>query len=74
MKPDSKTPLRSNNAQVWIKTNEEKLLALLADEAKQAPILQELLNTIQQLKAKNTFRIAIINQLIEDEQMKKENK
>ena len=53
-------------SQVWIKTDEEKLKALLADEAKQAGILNELLNTIKQLKAKNSFRIALINQLLEE--------
>lgn len=51
---------------VWIKSTEEKLQALLADEARQAPMLNEMLNTVKQLKAKNSFRIAIINQLIED--------
>jgi hypothetical protein len=51
---------------VWIKTTEEKLAALLADEAREAPMLQEVLNTVKQLKAKNNFRIAIINQLIEE--------
>ena len=51
---------------VWIKTTQEKLEALLADEARQAPMLNEMLNTVKQLKAKNSFRIAIINQLIEE--------
>lgn len=51
---------------VWIKSTEEKLNALLADEARQAPMLNEMLNTVKQLKAKNSFRIAIINQLIEE--------
>ena len=53
-------------SQVWIKTDEEKLKALLADEAKQSGILNELLNTVKQLKAKNSFRIALINQLLEE--------
>ena len=56
----------NKESQVWIKTDEEKLKALLADEAKQAGILNELLNTIKQLKAKNSFRIALINQLLEE--------
>jgi hypothetical protein len=59
------TQLNKSNT-VWIKTTEEKLAALLADEARQAPMLEEVLNTIKQLKAKNNFRIAIINQLIEE--------
>ena len=59
------TQLNKSNT-VWIKTTEEKLAALLADEARQAPMLEEVLNTCKQLKAKNNFRIAIINQLIEE--------
>lgn len=55
-----------NNLDVWIKTDEQKLQALLADEAKMAPMLNELLNTVKQLKAKNSFRIALINQLLEE--------
>jgi len=51
---------------VWIKTNEQKLDALIADEVKQAPMLEEMLNTVKQLKAKNSFRIALLNQLKED--------
>jgi hypothetical protein len=57
---------KSNETQIWIKTTEQRLEALLADEAKQAPMLQDVLNTVKQLKAKNSFRIAIINQLIEE--------
>lgn len=65
--------MNNNNTdeqQVWIKTTEQKLQALLADEAKTGPMLNEVLNTIKQLKAKNSFRIALINQLLEE----KENK
>ena len=51
---------------VWIKTDEERLDALLADEAKTGPMLETMLVTIRQLKAKHTFRLALINQLIED--------
>lgn len=51
---------------VWIKTTDEKLAALLADEAKQAAMINDMFNTIKQLKAKSSFRIALINQLIED--------
>jgi hypothetical protein len=56
----------NKSTEIWIKTTEEKLQALLADEAKQAPMLQDILNTVKQLKAKNSFRIAIINQLMEE--------
>ena len=52
---------------VWIKTKEQKLRALLADEAKQMNIIAEMQDTIRQMKAKSSFRIALINQLIEEE-------
>ena len=57
---------------VWIKTTDEKLRALLADEAKGAAMLNDVQNTVKQLKAKSSFRIALINQLIEDEETKKD--
>jgi riboflavin synthase alpha subunit len=52
--------------QVWLKTNEEKLRSLIADEAKMIPMLDGLSQTIKQLKAKQTFRLALLNQLLED--------
>jgi hypothetical protein len=52
--------------QVWIKTIDQKISALLADEAKGAKMLNDVLDTVKQLKAKSSFRIALINQLIED--------
>jgi hypothetical protein len=52
--------------QVWIKTKEERLAALLADEAKNSAMLNDVHNTVKQLKAKNSFRIALINQMIDD--------
>lgn len=57
---------------VWIKTNEERLAALLADEAKGAAMLNDVQNTVKQLKAKSSFRIALLNQMIEDEEDKKD--
>jgi hypothetical protein len=51
---------------VWAKTTEEKLNSLLADEAKNAAMLDSLAYTIKQLRAKSSFRLAIINQLLED--------
>lgn len=57
---------------VWIKTNEERLAALIADEAKGAAMLNEVASTVKQLKAKSSFRLALINQMIEDEQDKKD--
>lgn len=52
--------------QVWYKTNEEKLRSLIADEAKMMPMLDNMLATVKQLKAKQTFRLALLNQLLED--------
>lgn len=57
---------------VWIKTTDEKLKALLADEAKGAAMLNDVSNTVKQLKAKSSFRIALINQMIEDQDSKKD--
>ncbi len=51
---------------VWLKTSEDKLKSLLADEAKQTPMLNSMESTIKQLKAKQAFRIALLNQLLED--------
>lgn len=51
---------------IWLKTDEEKLRSLLADEAKVAPMLMSILNTIKQMQAKNTFRLALLNQLLEN--------
>lgn len=61
---------KQNN--VWIKTDEERLAALLADEAKGAAMLNDVQNTVKQLKAKSSFRIALINQMIEDKETKKD--
>jgi hypothetical protein len=53
--------------EIWLKTNEEKLRSLVADEAKMMPMLDNMLATIKQLKAKQAFRLALLNQLLEDE-------
>lgn len=50
---------------VWLKTDEEKLRSLIADEAKMMPMLDNLGATIRQLKAKQQFRLALLNQLLE---------
>jgi hypothetical protein len=50
----------------YLKTSEEKLRSLLADEAKMMPMLDNMQSTIRQLKAKQAFRIALLNQLLED--------
>jgi riboflavin synthase alpha subunit len=56
----------STNNDVWAITTREKLLSLLADEAKGAAILDSVSQTIKQLRAKSSFRLAIINQLLDD--------
>lgn len=50
----------------WLKTDEEKLRSLIADEAKMMPMLDNMLATIKQLKAKQAFRLALLNQLLEE--------
>ena len=57
-----------NEESVWLKTDEEKLRSLIADEAKAMPMLDGVMATIKQLKAKQTFRLALLNQLLEDKQ------
>jgi len=51
---------------VWLKTDEEKLRSLIADEAKAMPMLDAMQATIKQLKAKQAFRLALLNQLLDD--------
>jgi hypothetical protein len=53
--------------QVWYKTKEEKLRSLIADEAKMMPMLDVMMATIKQLKAKQQFRLALLNQLLEEQ-------
>ncbi len=54
------------NENLWLKTEEEKLRSLIADEAKMMPMLDNMQATIKQLKAKQAFRLALLNQLLED--------
>ena len=54
-----------NEDNVWLKTDERKLRSLIADEAKMMPMLDNMQATIKQLKAKQTFRLALLNQLLE---------
>jgi hypothetical protein len=54
-----------NDEPVWLKTDEEKLRSLIADEAKMMPMLDNMMATVKQLKAKQTFRLALLNQLLE---------
>lgn len=53
--------------EIWLKTNEEKLRSLIADEAKLLPMLTNMETTIRQMKAKQAFRLALLNQLLETE-------
>jgi hypothetical protein len=52
--------------QPYLKTDEEKLRSLLSDEAKMMPMLENLQATVRQMKAKQAFRIALLNQLIDN--------
>ena len=56
-----------NDTEVWLKTDEEKLRSLIADEAKMIPMLDNMMATIKQLKAKQQFRLALLNQLLESQ-------
>lgn len=51
---------------IWLKTDEEKLRSLLADEAKNSHMMTAMLNTLRQMQAKASFRLALLNQLLED--------
>ena len=55
----------NNDNQIWLKTDEEKIRSLIADEAKMMPMLNNMEATIRQLKAKQAFRLALLNQLLE---------
>jgi hypothetical protein len=55
------------NENLWLKTDEEKLRSLIADEAKMMPMLDNMQATIKQLKAKQAFRLALLNQLLENQ-------
>ena len=50
---------------IWLHSDEDKLRSLLADEAKQLPMLDAMQATLRQLKAKQAFRIALLNQLLD---------
>lgn len=51
----------------YLITKEEKLRSLIADEAKMMPMLDNMMSTLKQLKAKQAFRLALLNQLLEEE-------
>ncbi len=55
----------NNEHNIWLHNDEDKLRSLLADEAKMMPMLDSMQATIRQLKAKQAFRIALLNQLLD---------
>jgi hypothetical protein len=56
----------SETHDVWLKSDDEKLRSLISDEAKMIPMLENMQATVRQLKAKQQFRLALLNQLLED--------
>jgi hypothetical protein len=59
----------------WLTDEDEILSSLIADESKNKAILVELDNTVRQLKAKSSFRLALLNSLREGRNKStKENK
>ena len=55
----------NNEHNIWLHNDEDKLRSLLADEAKMMPMLDAIQATLRQLKAKQAFRIALLNQLLD---------
>lgn len=55
----------TEQSDVWLKTDEDKLRSLISDEAKMMPMLDNMQATIRQLKSKQQFRLALLNQLLE---------
>jgi hypothetical protein len=55
----------------WITNSDDMLKSLLGDEAKNKAILADMEATIRQLKAKSTFRLALLNALIENRENNK---
>ena len=55
----------NNEKDIWLHSDEDKLRSLLADEAKMMPMLDAMQSTIRQLKAKQAFRIPLLNQLLD---------
>jgi hypothetical protein len=57
--------MKEEQSTVWLHSDEDKLRSLIADEAKMMPMLDNMMATIKQLKAKQAFRLALLNQLLE---------
>jgi hypothetical protein len=59
----------------WLTDEGEILSSLIADEAKAKAILVDMENSLRQLKAKSSFRLALLNSLAESRnKSQKENK
>jgi len=50
---------------VWLKSDTDKLKSLISDEAKMIPMLENMGQTLRQLKSKQQFRLALLNQVLE---------
>lgn len=57
--------MKQEEQTVWLHSDEDKLRSLIADEAKMMPMLDNMQATIKQLKAKQQFRLALLNQVLE---------
>jgi hypothetical protein len=55
----------NNSNNDWLHSEEDKLRSLIADEAKLMPMLDNMMATVKQMKAKQAFRLALLNQLLE---------
>lgn len=60
----------SNKEKRWLTDESEILDSLLADEAKAKALLVDMEKTLHQLKAKSSFRLALINSLRESKSRK----
>lgn len=49
----------------WLHNEDDMIRSLLADEAKAAAILSDMDNTLKQLRAKSSFRLALLNTICE---------
>jgi len=55
----------NNSNNDWLHSEEDKLRSLIANEAKLMPMLDNMMTTVKQMKAKQAFRLALLNQLLE---------
>jgi hypothetical protein len=65
----------SESKKQWLTDEDDILSSLVADEAKAKAILVDMENSLRQLKAKSSFRLALLNSLRESRnKSQKENK